>query len=385
MSLYKKFAFFCFRCIRYLFRTLCRFLPVSAKKIVISNYTGRGYGDNPKYIVEELLKRGFDGKIIWLVKNKNESVSLPFGVLACNYHSLLAIYHLSTAKIWIDNCRKAFYYKKKGQKYLQTWHGFALKRIEKDVVDKLSPNYERFASKDSRQIDIIVSDSAFMTNIYRNSFFYDGEIVEWGAPRNDILVMNDIQTRRKVFEHYGISDTKKIVLYAPTFRVDGNTSVYSLDICKMIEALNSRFNSDFAVLVRLHPNIADKCEFIKYDNEKIINSTFYPDMQELLDVADVIISDYSSLMFDYVITKKPCFIFATDISSYKEDRNFYFPLESTPFPISQNNEELICNIKNFDGDLYRQNVDEFLQRYNIINDGQASSKCADWIYEQINK
>lgn len=234
----------------------CRLLPVNPKKIVVSNYYGRGYGDNPKAIVDALLRRGEDVKIIWLTDGDHAAVSLPDGVDACPYQSLRRIYELSTAKVWIDNCRKGARFKRKNQIYLQTWHGFALKRIERDAADKLPPDYPAFAQRDASQTDLIVSDSKFMTDIYRRSFWYDGEVLIFGAPRNDLLCRAADRPTEKVRSALGMPDDCRIILYAPTFRADGSLEAYDLDYARLRKSCEQRFGGRFAVAIRLHPNVA---------------------------------------------------------------------------------------------------------------------------------
>jgi len=366
------------------FWIFCRMLPVKKNKIVISSYYGRGYGDNPKYISEELLKRNSDAEILWLVKNKNEAETLPEGVHPVLNTGIKSVYHLSTAKVWIDNCRKYYKYKKKTQFYIQTWHGFALKRIEKDVEDKLGDDYTNLAKHDSRAIDLIISDSEFMTGIYKNSFWYSGEICQWGSPRNDGIINGTCAVLEKVRTHFSLSPKTKTVLYAPTFRSDYSTDCYSVDFERLINTCEKKFGSDFAVLVRLHPNIADKCAFLNY-TDKILNATPYPDMQELLEFADIVITDYSSLMFDFSLKLKPCFQFATDIEDYKGDRNFYFDLSALPFDMCTNNDELVNAINAFDRENYEKKLTAFFDSVGMIRDGKASKKCADLIIQKINE
>lgn len=361
---------------------LCGLLPIQKRKIVISSYYGRGYGDNPKYIVEELLRFNKNITIIWLLKNTKEANTLPTNVKYSHIGSFKSIYHLATAKIWIDNCRKTFLFKRQKQYYLQTWHGFALKRIEKDVKEHLGTGYVKNAIKDSKYIDLIVSDSTFMSNVYENSFWYNGEIVEWGQPRNDILLKSEDEISAKVYEHFDLKQESKIILYAPTFRANGALNAYNIDYQGLLKSCEKRFGHKFVVLVRLHPNIAEKCTFLNFEQDKIINASFYPDMQELLAAAEIVISDYSSLMFDFAITKKPCFQFATDIEEYKNDRNFYFPVDSMPFPLCVNNEELQNAIFLFDEQKYKKNLNAFFERVGMVMDGQASKKCTDWIIDK---
>ena len=286
-----------------------------------------------------------------------------------------------TSKVWIDNCRKYFIMlKRKKQFYIQTWHGFALKRIEKDAIGSLASNYEKLAKRDSKNIDCIISCSKFMTKVYRNSFWYNGEILEIGAPRNDILINGNENIKNKVYNFYSISN-KKIILYAPTFRVDRKTDAYSIDYERIMKACNQRFGGEFVFIARLHPNIATKSTDMKW-SDNIINGSYYSDMQELMAAADVIITDYSSVMFDFALQYKPCFQFATDICAYKNDRNFYFALDKLPFSVAENNDELEENIRNFSEIEYRTNLDAFYENVGMIRSGNASEKCRDLIIEK---
>lgn len=371
------------RILRQLWWMICFFLPIQKNKIVISNCYGRGYGDNPKYIVDELLKAKRNLKIVWIIKNIEEVNLLPKDIEICEVNTLKCIHHLSTAKIWIDNFRKFFKYKKKKQIYIQTWHGFALKRIEKDVADHLGEAYVKGAIKDSKYTDIIISDSQFMTSLYQKSFWYDGDVVEWGSPRNDIIIHPREELYKKVRDYFGLSEDKKIVLYAPTFRADHSTEPYNIDYDKLRASCKKRFGKDFVVLVRLHPNIMYKCEFLKFKEGEIVNATHYADMQELLVASDICITDYSSLMFDFALSHKPCFQFATDIESYKKDRNFYFEIDKLPFSVAQNNEELVKNILEFSQEEYEKRLIEFYNKVGMIMDGNASERCAEYILHKI--
>ena len=361
---------------------ICRVFPVKSNKIVISSYYGRGYGDNPKYIAEELLEREVDAEIVWLVKNDTEKSTLPKGIKSCRYGTFESIYHLATAKVWIDNCRKTFKYKKRNQKYMQTWHGFALKRIERDVEDKLGEFYVKDAINDSANIDVIVSDSSFMTGVYKKSFWYDGVIVEWGSPRNDRIISPDVKTNQKIRARFKLDEETKVILYAPTFRSNMSTEPYSVDYHRICKACEERFGGNFVAFVRLHPNVVSKCSDLKFD-EKVINATLYPDMQELLAFADIVITDYSSLMFDFSLMMKPCFQYATDIEDYKGDRNFYFQIDSLPFALCTDNDELEEAVLTFDKKAYEQKLGSFFDEVGMIRDGLASKKCADWIVEKI--
>ena len=364
---------------------LCLILPVKRNRVVASNFYGRGYGDNPKYIVDKLLSHK-ELELIWLVKGDKDKASLPEGVIACPVNSFKAIYYLATARVWVDNCRKPFILRKRrGQFYMQTWHGFALKQIERDVADKLGKGYVKSAIKDSKYTSLVISDSEFMTKIYAKSFWYSGEIATIGSPRNDMILNRDESVRSKVFSSMSLPSDARIAVYAPTFRADNSLEAYDLDYMRLKDACERRFGEKFIVLVRLHPNIMQKSTNLNFDGVNVVNASFYPDMQELLCAADVVISDYSSLMFDFALSLKPCFQFATDIDEYKNDRNFYFEIDNLPFVLARSNDELESGILSFDEEKYREDMTRFFDSVGMVRQGDSAEKCAQIIVEKCSK
>ena len=368
--------------------SLGRLLPIQKNKIVVSSFYGRGYSDNPKAVVDELLKRDRDLDIVWVVKDE-KTADLPQGVRAVQYDSTELIRELSTAKIWIDNCRKGARHKKKGQYYLQTWHGLALKRIEKDVADKLNTAennaYAAYAMRDSAQIDLIVSCSEFMTGIYRNSFWYDGPVELYGAPRNDVMFHPFADAREQVREKLGLPQDCKFIMYAPTFRADGSLTAYNMDYEAVCKAMEQRFGGRWIMLIRLHPAVMQKAKDLKFDNQLTFDATAYNDMQQLLSACDAVVTDYSSLMFDFALTHRPCFQYAADIDDYKNDRNFYFPIDETPFPLAVTNAEMVENILQFDEEAYQKDWAAFVKKMGLCEDGKASERCADWVLEHMEQ
>ena len=215
--------------------------------------------------------------------------------------------------------------------------------------------------------------------MYRNAFWYDGEVLECGVPRNDLLFNNIKETSKKVKSFFNIESDKKIIMYAPTFRKDNNIEVYKFDYEKCVQEFNKRFSEKYVMLIRLHPNVFHKSTELNFNSDNVLNASFYPDMQELLVATDILITDYSSSMFDFMLTKKPCFIYASDIRNYRDDRGFYFELEKLPFLISKSKEEIIKNIEGFDKEIYLDKVDKFLKEQGCVDDGNASSRVVDWI------
>ena len=359
-------------------------LPVNKKKVVFCSYYGRGYSDNPKAIAEAMLEANTDAKLVWLVKNEKEAATLPEGIEACPYDSVKRIWALATARVWVDNCRKYDRFKKKNQFYLQTWHGFPLKRIEKDAIESLPADFERGAIKDSRKTDLLLSNSAFETEVLRRCFWYDGEIAEFGSPRNDVFFNPKPEVLAKVREMFSLPADQKLVLYAPTFRADHSIEAYSLDAQRLHSACCARFGGNWTVLIRLHPNVAQQSkELFAYDGCTVVDATMYPDMQELLSAADILITDYSSSMFDFALSGKPCFLFALDVGAYTKDRNFYFSLENLPFPLVDSNDAMAQLLESFDEEQYNIKRKAFYEELAFCEDGNASRRCASWIEERL--
>lgn len=361
--------------------TACRLMPVQNNKVVFSSSGGGAFGGNPKAVALALLELDPSLDLVWLTRNMN--IKLPEGIRPCPFGTPQAVKELSTAKVWVDDSRGGAHYKKKKQCYLQTWHGFALKYIERAAEDKLPEHYIRQCKEDSEKIDLIVSNSTFMTRVYREDFWYDGEIAEYGSPRNDVLFRPN-QCGERVKEFFGLPEEQNLVLYAPTFRDDGSKDCYAIDPQAALTACEKRFGGQWSALLRLHPNAAALAKgLFPYDRERVIDATAYPDMQELLLACDLLITDYSSSMFDYALSGKPCIQFATDIEAYQKGRGFYFPLDNLPFPLARSNEELEEIIAGLDETAQKKRWAEFAAQHGFCEDGYASERCARWILDKI--
>lgn len=353
-------------------------LPKDQRKAVCESYTGRGFSDSPKAVAEELSRRGW--KVYWLVKGSKEAESLPDGIKPLTIGSTAAIYHMCTAGVWVDNCRKwGRLYKRPSQRYVQTWHGFPLKRIEGDAESALDEKYVRAAKKDSEMSDLFVSNSAFLTEIYRRAFWYGGEVLECGFPRNDMLFGPAGPSLEKVRRELRLPEGKSLALYAPTFRRDLGLSVYDMDYRLVCAALSERFGGDWLILAKLHPNVADKAGELSLDPEYVVNASGYADIQELYLACGALITDYSSVMFDYMNTGRPCFLYVNDLAAYKNDRNFYFDLDALPFVRAEDNDGLEEIILGFDEEAQRERTERFCKDLGIREDGTAAKQVADWL------
>ncbi|KIL49359.1 glycero-phosphotransferase [Jeotgalibacillus soli] len=287
--------------------------------------------------------------------------------------SLRYFYELCTAKVIITNFRTTDLYKKrKNQYYIQTWHSsLRLKQIEKDAEEALPPHYVQMAKKDSVKCDLLLSGCQYSTEIFKRSFWYNGEIFEHGTPRNDVLFQGDRGGKNEVYHRLKISPEKKIVLYAPTFRKNNNLEIYDLDYKNISRDLEAKFKGEWVVLVKLHPHLISKSSQLIY-GENVMDVTSYDDIQELLMIADVLISDYSSLMFDFAITKRPCFLYVPDVKEYiSQERKLYFDLMELPFISAANNQELLKKIDEFNEEEYKERLTAFLTHVGSFENGHA--------------
>lgn len=359
-------------------------LPKNQNKAVCQSYYGRGYSDSPRAVADEMRSRGW--KVYWVVKNAAEAQNLPDNVTPIMLDSTKAIYHLCTAGVWVDNCRKWAYTQKRGKTcYVQAWHGFPLKRIEGDAAAALDASYVTAAKKDSKIADLFLSDSTFLTKIYRRAFWYSGEVLECGFPRNDILVNGDPNIVKRVRNSLNIPNGVRLLLYAPTFRKDMGLSVYDVDYARCVTALEHRFGGKWLILAKLHPNVASKASQLSLDPNFVLNVSDYPDIQDLYLASDAMLSDYSSVMFDYMNTGKPCFLYVNDLSAYKDDRNFYFDLDKLPYSRAESNTELEKIILNFDQTAQSKAIARFCNEFGIKENGTAAKQTVDYLEKRREK
>lgn len=354
---------------------LFRCFPIKNNKIFMFSYYGAQYGCNPKYITEYMEENNRNDKfdVVWAF-NKPLEKEIPSYVRKVKTMSLRFFYDLCTAKVVITNFRTTdLFMKRKDQYYVQTWHSsLRLKQIEEDAEDHLPANYIEMAKADSLKCDLLLSGCTYSTDIFNRSFWYKGEIFEHGTPRNDLLLEGNLEKTATIRKKLQLNNDKKIILYAPTFRKDNDLTVYNIDYEKLVEKLANRFSGDWVVLVKLHPHLLKHADQL-ITNKHVMNVTDYDDIQELLYVSDILISDYSSLVFDYMITKRPCFLYVPDIDIYtKRERELYFNLAELPFIQARSNKELMQQIAHFNKGNYQEDIATFLSSIGSFERGKAS-------------
>ena len=345
---------------------------------------GTHYSDSPRYIFEELAARNPGLELVWAL-NTTDRVRGP-RTRKIRRHSPTYWWIASRARYWVTNQNMhPDLVPARSTRYLQTWHGTPLKKMQHDVEHMAGrdADYETRAARLTSYWSVLLSPSPYATRSFRSAFRYEGEVLEVGYPRNDILASDRAAAaRRLVRQRLGVPADKKVVLYAPTFRDDMRNGVHwQHDLGLDIEGLEREIGDRAVLLVRFHPLVRTKLPESSTASGFARDAAKYPDIQELLAAADVLITDYSSVFFDFAITGRPMVFFAYDIAHYREDlRGFYLDYEqSVPGPIVTTNEALRAEVsKSLDGASETdEQLEEFRQVYAPHDDGSASRRVVD--------
>ena len=359
-------------------------LPLKKNKVLFISHLGKSYSCNPKYLCEYLAKY-YDNEIdiVWVYSGDAACPKdLPSNVRTVHHFSRRYLYEISTAHYVVSNTRITDWFmfeKRKGQIYIQTWHSsLRLKCIEADAG--LPDSYILAAKKDSSKIDYIISGCELSTNIFQKSFWYDGPILKTGTPRIDYLLNITSQEKLHILEKAGLSNEYRYVLYAPTFRKNNDLSAYNIKYDVLISTLKLKFGGKWKVLFRLHPNLKDVVS-VEQIGKDCIDVTQYGDMQELLCISDILITDYSSSMFDMAYLKKLCILYTSDLDKYlSSERKLYFNLKALPFVVVKDNLQLQKAIEKFDKTVYDESVFNFMKQIGSYEDGNACKRITRSIF-----
>ena len=369
---------------------LLRVFPIKKNKVIATAFGGIRYGDNQKPMLEALHEICPETEIVW-VKKRGYEYELPEWMRTVKWYSLRWIYEYATAKIWINNCLTPDYFlKRKGQLYIETWHGgLGIKRVFGDIQSRLAQKYKKQYKIMANLADVFISNSDHLSAIYRNALCYNGPIWKCGYPMNDILFTGNAQITEKVKKTLNIPATNKVLLYAPTHRdkfvTEGRVddSVFFSNFTDLRQSLSQRFGGEWTILLRWHQSQMKMLSETKIPSG-VVNATCYPDMQELLMATDVMMSDYSSCIFDAAMRRIPCFIYASDYEEYKKYRGVYYEMEELPFPYAKNNDEMEQNVKTFDMKDYLKKWDAFTIRMGLNETGHSAKdiaqKMADFLH-----
>lgn len=390
----------------------CR-IQIENKKIIFLTFRN-DYDCNAKWICEEILRQKLPYQLVWAIRKgtKTGPDYFPAELKLVRKESYEYYKELSSARIIIDNgisMVHSRYRKKKGQILIETWHGsLGIKKFSQDTVN--DKEWVKKALKEGKATDYIISNSDFEDAIYREDYWKKTPIWKLGHARNDILFNNDQENKKrikeKIFKKYNIWNNDKLLdnydlfegynilredilrdyyicLYAPTFREKLDITSFNLDFEMLRNTLKQKFGGKWIIFVRFHFRIINKMKNF-LDELPVVNVSSYPDIQELLLCTDVGITDYSSWICDFLLTKRPGFLIAKDLDSYQEEeRDFAYPLSELPFSLAQNDDELRKNILEFNEDDFVRECNRFLNSKGCVENGTASKQIVNRIKKII--
>lgn len=387
----------CKRILIVIYRLMTVLLPVRKTGIILMSDMGRNYSGNPRAIWErgflakpELIK-GI--KAVWVFNReflrKHPGFCVKSAKVVC-YGSLSYYYQLATAKSRIfDTRQEPYVIKRKTQLYLQTWHGTPLKKLGLDIEHNnmagekgknLKEEYASRVLRESAKWDILLAPNTYSECIFKRCFGYNGKVLNIGYPRNDELVSAAGRSAGKT------ADQRKVILYAPTWRDDeyGKDGWYSYSRALDLELMEKELKDEYRIIVKLHYLVKLSEGDIP---KRLLDSGFVEVLESDSDInsaylsSDMMITDYSSVMFDYSILGRPMFFFAYDIEKYREElRGFYFDFEKeAPGPVVKTTAKLIEAIKEGDNEIYRDRYKSFREKYNASENGTAALRVAEYL------
>lgn len=335
------------------------------------SWFGKNVSDNPLGIINGLVSRGDNIPIY--VGVQDFSVEVPSGTTPLLIGSEDWWYSISSCRYVVNNSWFSnLLVKKKGQKWIQTWHGTPLKKLGIDRDDVVRS--EKYAAKSSNQWDLLVSQNPYSTEIFRRAYKYAGDVVECGYPRNDILSDKKkcSELRKRVRKYFGVDENKKVILYAPTWREYDRAKAGLLDVPCLLNFLDN----DYIVFVRGHSiTLASGSNII---GERIVDVTDFPDLAPLIASSDMLITDYSSLMFDYSLSGKPILFYCPDWDEYSgPGRGVYFDLrDKAPGPFLTSEKEVANSVINIDDvkKKFAGKYKDWNMEFNPCGSGSATSE-----------
>lgn len=381
----------------YIFDCFFHILPVSNKNVFFRAYGGQ-YSDNPKYISMKLHEEYPSMKIYWTISKKSLKNDIPDyvrcvqpGTIRCAYIKNRCKYIVETGMgYYLDYKPKRVSYLMKKmlltnrkQFDLSTWHGTPIKCIGAQIA-----GYEGW-TKDNviTTSNGVLCGSDYLKSILKKAFVGICPILEMGTPRTDILFNLTESKIDELKAKLGVPLEKKVILYAPTFRNtledSGIKQIESMDIKRLLSALSDRFGGSWIFVIRGHPLIqqsVNDCLSKLGLTDEFVSGNKYEDMMEYLAVADILLTDFSSSVFDFALTSKPCFMYAHDRKEYEaNDRGIYEPLSFLPYTFSDTFEDLLKCIKNYDSAIAEANRQTFLKRIGCYEDGNAANRAVEYL------
>ncbi len=356
--------------------------------IVFESNFGKVYGQNPRYIYEELLRQNRVFRAVWVYQGKEKLKGIPGNVIQVHRGSKDYFHYLARAGYWVNNIRFTVTYKPEKTVYLQTWHGTPLKRLGLDI-DVSGPEVEARESflKESKSWDFLLAQNSYSAEIFKRAFSVTGKIITKGYPADDLLLSLNPEKSDSIKHKLGIKN-KKVILYAPTWRDNerkGDSWSFTFSLALDLHKMKSQLSEEYVLLLRLHHLVADNIDLQGLE-EFVIDVSNYPDTSELLLISDMLITDYSSIFFDYAVLKRPILFYMYDIEEYSSKlRGFYLDVnDDLPGTIIKSFEQLLDEIINVDFDVSKNPAFmSFHKRFCSEQEMNSAEQIVNTVFDRI--
>lgn len=367
-------------------KVLC-FFPIRKNRLLFIAYNGRQFTCNPKYFYNYVRLSNINVQTVWVLDNNVEVPDDLKSSIIIQPYTLKYLYYAMTSKVIITNESIASYIPLRNKQMLiNTWHGGGVYKSSGLGENATPSKYEIYCAKlMSKNLTWFLSSSrAFSDNMSKFYLIPKSKMLNIGMPRNDILFSKSESEKSKsqLRKELGIDEELSIVVYTPTFRNsvgDDKAFVLDLDVLSLLSVLEKKFGKPFIFILRgHHASKIDKQEFRGMDLSS------YPDGQKIICAADVLISDYSSILWDFSLTNKPCFVYAQDSDTYtSNDRGFTSDMNTWPFPVAKNNDELYKNIIEFDSSNYKRKVSQHQDELDNYESGVSCERLYTYVKNHI--
>ncbi len=373
-----------------LFKLMSIYLPKNRRLIIFESFSGKQYSDNPRAIYEYIQNHYSDYSMYWSVDKRKIDDLKDHNIKIVRRFSLKWLFLMTRAKYWVTNCRLPLWASKSPQTvYVQTWHGTPLKRLGLDIEQVHMPGtntkkYKRNFTREAAKWDYLISPNGYSTEIFRQAFDFKKKVIESGYPRNDFLIQsNNAVASAKIKNACGLPIDKKVILYAPTWRDNQFYAKgrYKFDLQLDLDAMKKELGDEYIILLRLHYLVSENLDLSGMEGF-VFDVSSYEDIRDLYLISDLLITDYSSVFFDYANLKRPMIFFVHDIEEYRDQlRGFYFDFEKeAPGPLVRTTEDVIKEIRAIDQHSFTPSED-FYKKFCHLENGRASEQVVKEIFQ----